>query len=553
MASSGILSTEAVADQHGLLGDHQVFTKQYFPFVPNGEMIGGTGPWYGSISVQNLENAPVHVWVGPVGPFDPADYFGFAVLAGKASTTFSIQSLGIAAPGAPVAVHAVRSSVWQARGSASLINSVAEDGLLNGPNVVATLKQSSPNPLQHGTWSAQWHHSVDGYAAIPEADAGWGELSASCADRVDDLNRCPHVDLVPGADGHSYLPIAQTNNAWNTILYVTNVEASVDEETDVGVELVPMDGSGGEGWVGSQPLEPGETWKIDVQALVGTEWVGSVRIHSEAGVIATAARHKASTRMLLTNTSVATMQADSRHGYRLIAPLTYIKYLGWNTGFSMSNQSDQENRIRVRFFDVDGNQVDQADHTIAPHGQEILYLPSMVNSGALDGWIGSVILESRDGRPFTAAVDQVNYSSGAAMSYVLGSRGTTASSATYPIGLPLLQKGDESGQAGDGTGIQLFNADASQSVQVAVSVYSRDGFLVSPGNNEPLQVEIGPRGSATVYTPNLPWIPEEFTGSAMVEVIGGGGQVFGVANTVNYHVDGDGAVAFPLNAGRVSR
>lgn len=31
----------------------------FFPFVPNGSSIGDTGPWYGSVTVQNLEAEPV--------------------------------------------------------------------------------------------------------------------------------------------------------------------------------------------------------------------------------------------------------------------------------------------------------------------------------------------------------------------------------------------------------------------------------------------------------------------------------------------------------------
>ncbi|HLI51886.1 MAG TPA: hypothetical protein VKU87_08820, partial [Thermomicrobiaceae bacterium] len=36
----------------------------FFPWVPNGETVAGTGPWYGSATIQNTEDAPVNIYFG---------------------------------------------------------------------------------------------------------------------------------------------------------------------------------------------------------------------------------------------------------------------------------------------------------------------------------------------------------------------------------------------------------------------------------------------------------------------------------------------------------
>src|SRR5579875_868183 len=37
----------------------------FFPWVPNGEKVDSTGPWYGSITIQNLEDSPIVLTFGP--------------------------------------------------------------------------------------------------------------------------------------------------------------------------------------------------------------------------------------------------------------------------------------------------------------------------------------------------------------------------------------------------------------------------------------------------------------------------------------------------------
>jgi hypothetical protein len=192
--------------------------------------------------------------------------------------------------------------------------------------------------------------------------------------------------------------------------------------------------------------------------------------------------------------------------------------------------------------------VSETTKTIGGNGHGIIYLPGEVDDG-VEGLIGSVVLESGNGQPFHAAVDQVNYNSGAAMSYTLGALGADARPGHEHLGLPLLQKSNSLGEIGDTTGIQLFNPDPVNSVQAEIRLYSPAGGLMSLTADGPVEIELGPRNSYTFYVVDESEIPMGTVGSVVVTVTGGDGQVIAVSNLVNYDVQGDGAVVFGLANG----
>jgi hypothetical protein len=68
----------AIAEEGGLdqFGPVDTVEMVFFPFVPQGEMIDEIGPWYGSITVQNLEDADVRIWVFTDAAFDPEQALG---------------------------------------------------------------------------------------------------------------------------------------------------------------------------------------------------------------------------------------------------------------------------------------------------------------------------------------------------------------------------------------------------------------------------------------------------------------------------------------------
>jgi hypothetical protein len=548
-SSAEFRATEAQSSQYEALGDYQVVSKLYFPYVPNGEKIGDTGPWHGSITVQNMGPELLEVWVLPDGRFDPDAALESFQLYSYASTTLSVDELGVEEPGSSLVVAAMYHNVWQLRDYPGALAGQEMIGMLARPSVTGAMKQSSPEPMDEGIWTSDSHEIVDGYSAIPMNDIGWGELATDCPS--EDLNNCAITDDIDTLDGVSYLPLAQTNSDWNTILYVTNVEGAVDEESLFEVTLVTDDDADdAETWTDEALLAPGETWEIDVAAEVGTGWIGAARIESEAGSAALAARHKASTNMMMINTS-APARDDDDSTYRLVAPLVFVDYFGWNTGFSLANESGEMNIVTISFYDEDGELEREMNTSLSAYGQRTIYLPSEVdtdnNDG--DGWAGTAVLHSDSGEPFHATVDQVKYETGEAMSYTLSSMTASVRPGNQALGLPLLQHDVVPGGDGDTSGVRLFNPHPDSEIRVEVSIHDASGTLIALSPEGGMDVVLEPLSTETVYAPDIADIPPGTVGSVIVQVIGGGGEVSAISNIVNYDVQGDGAVVFGLNNG----
>jgi hypothetical protein len=533
-SASGLADQQlASASEHENLGNHHAVAKHYLPLVPNDASIGETGPWHASLVVQNMNGSPVRVFVMPDGDFDPDEALAeFSLLTSFDSRTLTAAELGLDAETASsVVVMAIDQEVWNVRDNANALGAMEAFGMLQEPRVAVSVKMTSPEPMQNGIWTDESHEILDGYTAIPINDVGWGELAAECP--AGNLNNCVDPQMVDNADGISHLPIAQSNNNWNTILYVTNVEAAVSDASDVTVELIPTaDAENNATWTEHQSLNPGETWAIDVLDEVGAGWVGSVRISSEASTAAVAARHKAETDMLLINTSAPSLPDEGE--FRLSAPLIFGDYRGWNTGISLSNQSDEPNHISIAFYGLDGELQGMRNQTLPANGQRFVYLPGHITNGD-EGWLGSAVLISDSREPFHAAVDQVNYTEGAAMSYTLSSIGAEFIPGNDRLGLALLQKSE----TGDMTGIQLFNPDPEHSVRAEIR-------LLTPGATEPIEIELDPLTSYNLHAPDHPDITPGTAAGVVVVVTGGDGQLVGVSNLVNYDVQGDGALVFPL-------
>src|SRR6185312_7140781 len=74
----------------------------FFPYVPNGEMLDGAGPWYGTVTIQNIEDFRVDISFGQTA--SGVNNSNMTTLEPHASKTFSADQLGIASPGAGVTV-----------------------------------------------------------------------------------------------------------------------------------------------------------------------------------------------------------------------------------------------------------------------------------------------------------------------------------------------------------------------------------------------------------------------------------------------------------------
>ena len=300
--------------------------------------------------------------------------------------------------------------------------------------------------------------SVDGYTAIPEQDVPWGPASAVCHEITGDdcFDAGDYILGIPdfGAfDGHSYLPIVQTNTGWDSILHITNIDPSSPNFASVTVTLYTAAGQGAFGPSVGQfttSLNQGQTATIDLtkDMNIPDGWVGSAWITSDYGVVANVNRQKPETNMALTNTRApslfantsgsdasggastsATTQASGSGLFQMVAPLVFQNYNGWNTGVNIANTSELTNTVTVTWVGPTGNVVGTDSVTIPAKAMEYIYRPNTQDIGLDSGFVGAATLTSL--LPFTAAVDEVKYTGtgndvGQAMSYIATDAGASA-------------------------------------------------------------------------------------------------------------------------------
>ncbi|MEX2426599.1 MAG: hypothetical protein WD401_07535, partial [Thermomicrobiaceae bacterium] len=377
-------------------------------------------------------------------------------------------------------------------------------------------------------------------------------------------------------DGHNgtyVLPIAQNNNGWETTIRIAHF-GDYDDFNDSLVNVTAtLYGSAGQGVAGQSAvvnlqIRPGGIASFDLSDHVGDDWVGSVFITSSAPIGAVAERSKSEEQMLVMNTS----RPENFETEIQYAPLVFKEYNFWNTGISVANTDpDNWNSVTVTYYGPTMNQVGQDTLSIPPRGMEFVYTPGGQELGLSEGFVGSARISGT--APFHAAVDQVKYFGndpdvGQAMSYIVEDRLARYWEFEFPrldeftsivmedfdfgdlMALPLAQKGNPITGEGDTSGIQLFNTSATNSVQAEVTFYGANGNPVAPtvDNNDknPMIVTLGANQSYTIYTHGLTELSAGFSGSALVEVAGGGGGIVGVSNNVNYDVSSDGAAAYNL-------
>jgi hypothetical protein len=598
VVASLFVAGPAGADEHlDQFGPVDTVEMIAYPFLPHGEFIDNSGPWYGAVTIQNIDPADVRIWVFRDAEFSPAAALGSYVLPPNGAITLSSAALGLE-EGSPLVVAGVYRSIWEAEpedvdDAIDIACDGPPDTATGGdgwrytckPAIAGIARVTSPEPMTGGTASRTnaAHISVDGYNAIPAQDIAWGDQSRFCEAVVAAWSsECSGIGTYEPLgygvgfvfDGHSYLPIVQTNSGWNTEIRISNIDPSV-WAGQVNVTLIEShqqghSASGRHTIAFETSLRPGESWALDLRAAgVPDGWVGSAHITSNVGVVAYAARIKPTDDMLMINVAAPSTWATTSPGgefqaeavapehfsgstFEMHAPLVFREYHGWNTGISILNIDGAANEVSINWFDGDGSMRSVDSRTIAPGGQEYVYVPSVSgNSHVLDdGWVGSISLTGQ--RPFHATIDQVKYETGEAMSYMATAAGAWSPDdpeapepVTTSLALPLLQRGQLDG-SGDMTGIQLFNPDSSGEITFEVRFYSHTGTLMPPTNASPITATIGPRSHYTLYTPDLSGVIPNATGTARIEVTGGTGQLFGVSNTVNYTVQGDGSAAFNL-------
>lgn len=487
-AFAGTLVTGS-ADEHG---NNQMngSTELYVPWVPNGAMlddlreeIDPSGPYYGSITVQNLEDETITV--------------NYEVLSTGTVDQFQLEN-------------------WET-GTLTVDDLFSVDDEVDGSGVVLTTsndariavvqKQASGSAPSDEARTSSEAGTVGGYTAMSEVS------------------------------GSSVLPIVQTNNNWNTHIRVTNFG---DQTANVEVILNP---AGGEGDAPTFNMEiaTGDTETLNLlggENAIPDGWTGSALISADGPVGAIAERAKNETSMLIMNAALPVENSSTQY-----APLVFQEWNYWNTGISIANLADVENEITITYYDRDGVELNTDSLTVPANGMDYVYTPASVvanDAMELDGFVGSAVITGE--HPFRGAVDEVKYfgddpDTGHAMSYMVEDQAATAGET---LAMPIFQSGGEDGM-GDTTGIQLFNP-TDEWVAGAVRFITQFGLEY----RQPLIVHLEPGEGYTVYPYEIPDFPADVHGSALVQVYAGDGAITAAANNVNYAVANDGSASFNL-------
>jgi hypothetical protein len=522
----------------------------YFPWVPNGSTLDGMGPFYGAVTVQNVQTGealdPVDLYFfAGVGENDQAwsDPVVVANVQRAASVTLNASDLNVPEPGSSVRVIGINANSgvsWDSDNNEFTGLPVDDAETTDEENpvfqdlddvsvpIVGTVKNVSPLPSESGKTSSA-HTTVSGYSGFTQEQ------------------------VVPTDSETHILPIVQSNSGWNTVIRIASFAGERDPNATVSYTVTLYE-SGGQGAAGQSAgvftgsIAGGEVEHIDITAdeNIGEGFVGNAYITANAPIGAVAERYKVQDDMLLTNTS---RQLDSMTDEQ-VAPLIFQNYNNWNSGISVANLDEEDPAtVNIAYVTPGGSQVGADQITIPARGMEFVYTPASQDLN-VDGFVGAAVITSANGQNIQVAVDQVKYDGvggdvGDAMSYVTEGQNAVEGEA---LALPLVQKGNPATGLGDTTGVQLFNADAQNSIEFSVFFLDSTGNFVAPTLNPaaPITVSLSGHQGYTLYTHNYSEMPAGFQGSLAVDFIQGDGELAAVSNNVNYAVNGDGATVFNL-------
>lgn len=454
----------------------------YIPWVPNGEMIGGQGPWSGVVSIQNRTD----------------DFCSFEVFAVENNSEWTSKT-------------GLSMFDWESRslsaGGMNLPDGGSPVRIEATCDIAVSLKQYTPN-VRRTPWS-DGSQVVTGYTGLSEADFAAAKASGTPT---------------------WHLPIVQTNSDWNTLIRVTNF---ADTATDVTVEVFPTGNTiSAAGAVLTLPRQLGhtETWTIDLLAELGTTgFVGFAKITADGDVGAVAQRIKPGALMAISNVAVAVDATAAEGSYRAAAPLLFTAYNGWNTGITMANPSSQPAVVTLQYFPTNGPMLRQESIVIAAYSMQYIYTPGTV---AQAGFVGSANILSN--LPIVAAVDEVKYETSEALSYL------ASAAPQHVAGVPIVFKEDPSIGQNDNSGVSIVNLDPINEQNVFMRVRNRAGADLL---DLPVAVRLPAGGSSFVYLPFIDDIPAGMNGSLILETSNPAGFV-AISNDVNYAAGGDGSVVF---------
>ncbi|MCM8746194.1 DUF4815 domain-containing protein [Thermomicrobium sp. CFH 73360] len=547
----------------------QVNDQLIIPYVPNNELLAGTGPWHGVVQIANASSFAVAVDIAkadgtpittvnipgngstalaaaalfgtnPGGglllfghevgacasqavqqytvtrqaPANSADTVTLTVPGGVNVTHVSVSQGSTWYPPVVYAWNQVGTTLnidWTPGGAEPATNStyqvvVAYDFPCRPARLSAAVKLVAPAPSTNGRTSNS-HVMVSGYSGLSQQQGLGSDLA---------------------------VPIAQANyNGWKTVIHITNFGGGPCAAT----ALFYQHPSGAQTHLLSQSIAAGATWNLDLQAAgLPTGWLGTARIQGPGCFLAASVDRVKPTQpwgtpvnMALTNVALPVTSLSPT----VYIPLVFQAYFDWNTGIAVTNVGGGPANVTINYYSTTGSLLGTKNLTIPGNSMNFDYL-----SGS-GGQLAQAVLTSS--APIVVSVDAVKYTGGGQdVGQALTSMGINDPVSAPVLRVPLYQKQGVSGN--DNSGVQIFNISATTPATVTVDFFDAAGTAQPPS---PLTLAvIAPRGAVTVYAPNYGALPNNFQGQVRVSQAPGSGQVVAITNNVNYDVQNDGSAAF---------
>jgi hypothetical protein len=574
----------------------EITNRIYFPFVPNGEEYGNMGPWYGTVTVQNPNDAFIEVALRKADgtTITTATLEPFAAKTWNSSALFGDGNGGgvvvAMRPGSPVTFLVVRGRDPDTvdRINNPCVGAVLSIRVTQADTVFNEWNGNETSPTGDYTWSVvgsqiviDWGVADDpttpadflgdtepaagteytvevrcsefinlpiaGVAKIVAPVASNSGRTSAQQEAVSGYTALPQTDVEIGGQHALVFPIVQTNNGWNSVLHITNFDTRNNCSVTVTLYQSPSGYSDPSFGQFIRLLRRGETWHIDLaEQGVPAGWVGQAWVDSDCQVAATVDRLKPAqpwgdpVNMALTNQAL-----PQGAGNRVQAlPLIFQGYNGWNSGISMANLDDVfPATVQITYYNSAGVAVGTESRVIQPRAMEFVYKPATTDVGI--GGFGHALVVST--QPVLVAVDSVKYTGidqdvGQALGYVAQSGTDIPHGQLY---MPLFQKQGLLSGGNDNSGVALFNA-GDRPVRVSLVFYSSTGSPTAPTLTAPIIASIPAHGGFIAYAPNYGEMPGGFQGSVVVTQLDGLGPIVGVSNNVNYDVQFDGSAAYNM-------
>ena len=198
----------------------------------------------------------------------------------------------------------------------------------------------------------------------------------------------------------------------------------------------------------------------------------------------------------------------------LYAPIIFKNYNQWNTQLAVQNAGTMTSTVRVTYHRTNGPGGPWEEEVDIAPGKRHTF-DQATNAELPSNFVGSAVIESLNGQPLAAMVNEFKIT-GIALSYTCFGGGATT------VYAPLLFKHYGYANAWD-TGLQVQNMGA---ITTTVTVTYR-----GPGGPYTETAIVGPGQAHTFYQPANADLPDYFVGSA---VITSDQPIVAIVNEVNY-------------------